>query len=239
MQQPEFFKKAGDIRVCKLKKSIYGLKQGARSWYKKWKSILCNEDFKRSQYDHCLFSRHTQEGSIYVGVYVDDIATTASNKELFQLFEDIVKKHVRINYLGPISNYLGIQINRSEDGTFFLHQTKYIDEKLCEFNLQKCKPSKYPIDPGYRKEIMQHNISEYEDKQKYRSLIGSLLYLSNNTRPDIAAAVGILAQKVSEPRRKDWVEAQRVFRYISGTRHLRLRLGNQDTDTPEIGRAHV
>lgn len=80
MQQPEFFKKAGDIRVCKLKKSIYGLKQGARFWYKKWKSILCNEDFKRSQYDHCLFSRHTQEGSIYVGVHVDDIATTTSNR---------------------------------------------------------------------------------------------------------------------------------------------------------------
>lgn len=100
---------------------------------------------------------------------------------------------------------------------------------MYEFGLQNCKSSKYPIDPGYHK-YSDHNIEDYEDNGKYRSLIGSLLYLANNTRPDVAAAVGILAQRVSCPRRKDWIEAQRVLRYINGTKHIQLRLGKQHTD---------
>lgn len=109
MKQPEYIKKPDDTRVCKLRKSIYGLKQGAREWYKKWKKILCDAGLKRSKHDHCLFSKSGDSGTIFVGVHVDDVSATASDEKLFTQFEDAVKKHVKMKCLGDISNYLGIQ----------------------------------------------------------------------------------------------------------------------------------
>lgn len=86
--------------------------------------------------------------------------------------------------------------------------------------MDNSKDSKYPIDPGYGKSKSDQLI----DNTKYQKLIGSLLYISVNARPDIAASVSILAQKVSAPTQEDWTELKRVLKYIKGTSEYFLRL---------------
>lgn len=87
---------------------------------------------------------------------------------------------------------------------------------LQEFQLKDSKGSKYPLDPGYHK-LTDNNF--LNSNNQYRKLIGMLLYVSINTRPDISAAVGILAQRVSKPRNLDLSEALRIVKYLFSTRN--------------------
>ena len=104
-----------------------------------------------------------------------------------------------------------------------IRDRKYIDQKLQEFSLTDSRPSSIPVDPGYQKrqevDVLMSN------KDVYRRAIGSLLYLSTNTRPDIAVGTSILSRRVENPREADWVEVKRIFRYLKGTRHKKLLLG--------------
>lgn len=134
-----------------------------------------------------------------------------------------------IKNLGNLQFYLGIQFNRDEDnGIFYLNQEKYILSKLREFNLEDAKDSSVPINVGYLSQTM--NEEPFESHEVYRSAIGSLLYLSTNMRPDIAIATSILARRVSDPKRCDWNEVKRVFRYLKATKSLKLKMGNEEDD---------
>lgn len=99
MHQPEYTKQEGDTRVCMLERSIYGLKQGAHEWYKRWNGILTDGGFKRSNNDHCLYIFKEGKERLYAGVHVDDIAVTATRNSLFDYFETIVSKSVKIKSL--------------------------------------------------------------------------------------------------------------------------------------------
>jgi hypothetical protein len=109
------------------------------------------------------------------------------------------------------------------DGTFAIGQRRYVEKTLTRFDMDMAKGSSYPLDPGYLKLIESPKLP---DNEQYRRLIGSLLYLSVNTRPDIAAATSILSRKVSCPTETDWVEAKRVLRYLKQTIGFKLRMGN-------------
>ncbi|XP_037806567.1 secreted RxLR effector protein 161-like [Lucilia sericata] len=91
---------------------------------------------------------------------------------------------------------------------------------LVKFGLQDAKSSKYPLEPSYGKtdsELLLRN-------DEYQSLLGSLLYIAVNTRPDICASVAILARKTCNPNQEDWNELKRVAKYLKGTRNLYLNL---------------
>ena len=141
-------------------------------------------------------------------------------------FEEMTNKVVTMNSMGNLQYYLGLQFERDTDEMFYVHQKKYIDEKLREFNLSDCKPSRIPLDTGYQKD--QSSSKQMETKEVYRSAIGSLQYLAVNTRPDISVAVSILARHVENPKVADWTEVKRVFRYLKYTIDKKLRLGNTE-----------
>ena len=80
-----------------------------------------------------------------------------------------------------------------------------------------------------------HDENYLESNNEYRKLIGKLLYVSTNTRPDIAASVGILSQKISKPTKTDFIEAKRIIRYLNGTKNLSLML----SDKKKVGELEV
>lgn len=88
------------------------------------------------------------------------------------------------------------------------------------------KKSSIPLDVGYFKQIESDVLP---DNKQFHSLVGALLFIASNTRPDIAAAVSILSRRTSAPTQRDWIELKRVVRYLIGTEDYELKLGVQQT----------
>jgi hypothetical protein len=112
--------------------------------------------------------------------------------------------------LGKAKEYLGIELERDTDGNFLINQSKFIESIINTAGMSQAKGSRLPLDTGYWK----LNGTELATDEEYRKLIGMLLYLAINTRPDIAASVAILSQKVSKPRDVDMNEVKRLIRYL-------------------------
>jgi len=225
MRQPKGYHQGDDSLVCKLKKSLYGLKQGANEWNKRLNNIFTsNMKFSRSKNDPCLYSKEQDGHWLYVSVHVDYLVMATTSESMMVSFEGQMNEFVVMKDLGNLHHYLGIQIARDDDGIFVLHQKQYIEKKLREFRLTECRPSNIPVDPGYLRRQEVHECMP--DRDVYRKAIGSLQYLATNSRPDIAVGTSILARHVSCPTVADWTEVKRIFRYISHTKDMKLKLGD-------------
>lgn len=223
MKQPEGYEVKGkEEKVCKLKKSLYGIKQAARCWNIKLNEILLKYGFSRGKADTCLYVKQVQHGLLYLLVYVDDIILASPEQGNITEVIQYLKNYIELKLMGDLNFYLGVEVQRKENG-FFLSQSHYIDKILDNFNLTSAKISKVPMDVGYLKLAGEEEL--LPNNELYRKAIGSLLYLAVNTRPDIMAAVSLLSRRVSCPRQADWVEVKRVLRYLKGTRLLKLRIG--------------
>lgn len=233
MYQPTGFAKEGKEHLfCKLKKSLYGLRQSARAWNIKLNKVLTSLGFRKGKADPCFYSKKVSNSVIHVFVYVDDMIIGSSDLSLIRKTEEDLNQEFEVKGLGDIKCYLGVEVERV-DGIFHIHQSNYINQTLKLFGQEDAKGSKYPMDTGYFKICKKDN--EVLEPEKYRELIGRLLYLSVNTRPDISACVSILSRKVSCPTQTEWVEVRRVLRYLKMTSQYRLRLGNKKDPHSLIG----
>lgn len=225
MRQPEgYVDPLHPDKVCLLKKSLYGLKQSARQWNLKLCETLEKMNFKRCPEDDCLFVRDTGSGKHYVLAHVDDMLSIGAIEEELIQFENELGKHFMITSMGKVHHFLGMKIERSVDGIFYVSQTPYISKLVNDFKMADAKYSKVPMDQSYVK--TKDTTQPFPHQTLYRSLIGGLLYLSVTTRPDISAAASILSRKLCSPTIRAWTEAKRVLRYLNGSRDMRLRLGN-------------
>lgn len=233
MKQPPGFIDGDKDNVCLLRGSIYGLKQSARIWNQTIHKVLIDAGYTQSKNDFCLYVNQFEGDTCYVLIYVDDIIVASKSKQLLLHCEETLKNSFCIKNLGEIKNYLGLQIKK-ENGCFTINQASYITRIIKEFGLAEAKVSEIPISVGYGKggeSVLLLN------NEKYRQLIGCLLYISVNTRPDISASVSILAQKVSNPNEEDWNELKRLLKYLKGTLNITLSLGNADNQEELVGYA--
>ncbi|XP_018405011.1 PREDICTED: uncharacterized mitochondrial protein AtMg00810-like [Cyphomyrmex costatus] len=161
-------------------------------------------------------------GVIYVLIYVDIILASNSDSLLEQC-ESALKTAYKIENLGQIKNYLGMHIRKNSDQNYYIiNQTAYITQVVKDLQLHKAKISDISLSTGYgnsESPLLPRN-------EEYRRIIGCLLYISVNTRPDISAAVSILAQKMTMPIEEDWNEIKRIVRYLKGTARTELKLGS-------------
>ena len=230
MRQPPGFEKGNS--VCKLRKSLYGLKQAARAWNKVYHEAVINFGFKQSEVDKCLYSMKSGRDTCYMIVHVDDILVASNNEKLIENFKNHIGSQFEVKDMGSVKHFLGIDVKRDGDGNFHISQKQYIEKIVEEAGLNDGKFSKYPLMTGY----FRHQDENYlESNNEYRKLIGKLLYVSTNTRPDIAASVGILSQKISKPTKTDLIEARRIIRYLNGTKSLSLKL----SDKNKVGKLEV
>ena len=113
MQQPSGFKESGDGRACKLKKSLYGLKQSPRQWYKRFDGFMIDQGYSRSHYDHCVYFKNLKDGSfIYLLLYVDDMLIASSNKVEIGKIKRRLSSEFEMKDLGEAKKILGMEIKK-------------------------------------------------------------------------------------------------------------------------------
>ena len=228
MNQPEGFKPEGkEHLVCKLKKSIYGLKQASRQWYLKFDEVMKNQGFIKNQVDQCTYLKMSGSNFAILVLYVDDILLASNSLNLLHESKRLLSRNFDMKDLGEASYVIGIEIHRDRaNGTLGLSQKAYIDRVLERYNMQQCSPSVAPVVKGDVFGTFQCPKTEVEKEQMrlipYASVVGSIMYANVCTRPDIAYIAGMLGRYQSNPGLDHWKAAKKVLRYLQGTKDYRL-----------------
>lgn len=200
-------------QVYRLRKALYGLKQAAHAWHAKLLSEMQRMGFTASDADPCLFYKGEGEHRVYVLVYVDD-GIIIGKKPLVAQVLKAISRAFQIKDVGELRYFLGLQLRRDrERGTIWLGQPKYARDMLERFGMTDCKSVVTPMEPNVH--LAKHEGDPV--RAPYAEVVGSLLYLTVNTRPDIAFSVGVLTRFVSNPSEDHWRAAKRVLRYVAGT----------------------
>lgn len=235
MKQPPGFHEGGPNVVCKLQKSLYGLKQAPRAWYLKLSEVLTSLGFSPSQADAALFMKGSGAERVYLLAYVDDCLIFAPKGKTAVLDQVVssLKAAFDMRDLGEASTFLGIDIARDRStGTLSMSQSGYINQLLEKYGMLDANPRCFPLDPGIR---LQRKGDALDEGFVYSELIGSLLYLSVCTRPDISFAVGALARYMSAPTEQHWAAAKGILRYLHGTRDVKLTFGHSSSSAELLG----
>jgi hypothetical protein len=231
MEQPPSYEDSDRIKYClKLYKSIYGLKQAGRKWYKIVCRTLTDLGLKRSKADQAVFYAHIGKEIIILAIHVDDSTITGSSYSLIQQYKSKINSKYSMTDLGPVNWLLGIKVTRDLAAhTLSLSQTFYIDSILQRFNFMDLKPYAMPMDPNSQLSKLQ-SPQTLEEAAKmcrvpYREAVGSLMYCAVATRPDIAFAVGIVSQYLDNPGWAHWEAVKQIFCYLAGTMEWSLTYG--------------
>ena len=234
MTQPEgFISEKGNNLVCKLKKSIYGLKQASRQWYMKFHNIITSFGFEENIVDQCIYIKVSGSKFMFLVLYVDDILLASNNLGLIRETKRFLSQNFDMKDIGEASYVLGIEIHRDRSKKILgLSQKAYINKILERFNMRNCSGSIAPIVKGDKFSLSQcpKNSLELESMKNipYASAVGSLVYLEVCTRPDIAFAVGMLGRYQSNPGIEHWTTAKKVMRYLQGTKDYMLTYRESD-----------
>ncbi|XP_019166979.1 PREDICTED: uncharacterized protein LOC109162750 [Ipomoea nil] len=165
---------------------------------------------QRSAYDHTVFYKHSNRGSVLLIVYVDDIVITGGDATGIDALKSFLKKKFHTKDLGVLKYFLGIEVVRSKKG-IFLSQRKYVLDLLEESVLLGSKPCETPMDQSVK--LVVGEGEPLEDPERYRRLVGKLNYLTI-TRPDIAFPVSVVSQFMANPEKIHWEAAVRVVKYL-------------------------
>ena len=199
--------------MCKLKKSLYGLKQSPRAWFERFTKVVMKNRYFQCQADHTLFTKHCHEGKIaIIIVYVDDIILTGDYEEEVCNLKILLAKEFEIKDLGYLKYFLGMEIARSRKG-IVVSQRKYVLDLLEETGMLGCKPIDTPMD--YTTKLGSMEGSAPVDKGRYQRLVGKLIYLSH-TRPDICFSVSMVSQFMNNPT-EEHMNVFRILRYLKMT----------------------
>ncbi|CAL9000181.1 unnamed protein product [Prunus brigantina] len=209
MLPPPGSRRQGEHVVCRLHKSLYGLKQALRSWFRKFSSAICGIGFKQSRADYSLFT-HVQGSSLtIILLYVDDMIITGNDEKAICKLKHFLGSQFRIKDLGSLKYFLGVEVARSKTG-ISICQRKYTLDILEEAGLLGAKPAKVPMDPDL---ILSPTGELLKDPSRYHRLVGKLIYLTI-TRPEITYAVNTLSQFMQEPKRQHLDAAYRLLHYL-------------------------
>ena len=209
-QPPGFIQKGAEHLVCRLHKSLYGLRQSPRAWYAKLHTALLAWKLLQSHADPNLYFVHIHNHTIALLVYVDDILITGSDIHLITQLKGHLQRTFKTNDLGSLHRYLGVQFDKVPTG-LHMHQTEYALSILSLFNMDTCKPAYTPLPEG----LVLSKVADSPpvDATLYRMLVGKLLYLTK-TRPDIAHAVSVVSRFMQEPLETHLQAAKHILRYV-------------------------
>ena len=220
MAQPSGFEEKGcETLVCRLKKSLYGLKQSPRCWYEELSKHLVSTGFKQSRADPCVFYKWSNGNLTVISVYVDALILQADLVQEMLEVKEQLSRRFRMKDLGDLNYCLGIGVSQG-DGWIQLQQRQYILNLLHRFELADAHPlgnadTNVPLEAD-------DDVSQPADQKLYQRMIGSLQYAAGGTRPDIAYFVSVLTRFCGKPNNKHLNTAKRVFRYLKGTQDLSL-----------------
>ncbi|GKE11492.1 putative ribonuclease H-like domain-containing protein [Tanacetum coccineum] len=199
-------------KVYKVEKALYGLHQAHRACYKTLSTYLLENGFRRGSIDKTLFIKKDKGDILLVQVYVDDIIFGSTKKSLCVEFEQMMYKRFQMNFMGELTFFLGLQVKQKDDG-IFISQDKYVADILKKFDFVTVKTTSTLIETN--KALLKDEEAEDVDVHLYRSMIGSLMYLTAS-RPDIMFAVCACARFQVTPKVSHLHAVKRIFRYLKG-----------------------
>ena len=226
VKQPPGFE-LGD-QVWKLKKALYGLHQAPRAWYMELKEKLESLGFKVSLADPGLFILHTHQGKLYLLVYVDDLLLTAESRALVAGTKRQLMGTFSMRDMGEAHHFLGLEIKRNwAQGTITLSQPRAIADMIDKYGMSDAKAKAVPMSPADKpaKYIDTSELLSIDDKQWYCGAVGTLLYIANCTRPDIAYPVNTMARYMQAPTHAHLAMVKNQIRYLKGTATVGITYG--------------
>ena len=226
IEQPRgFVRKDKKDMVLKLLKSLYGLKQAPKTFFDKLKAGLLERGFTQSILDPCLFMKD----QMMCVVYVDDtIIAGPDPKAIEDLITSlgVAKEEQRHTFElrdeGEVGDFLGIRIEKGKNNSFVLSQSGLINKVINEASMQDCNSSPTPAST-----TPLHTDKEgepFSETWEYPVIVGMLMYLATNSRPDIAFAVHQCARFTHCPKASHATAIKRILRYLQGTKDKGMTL---------------
>ncbi|KAL5810596.1 hypothetical protein ACOSQ4_027164 [Xanthoceras sorbifolium] len=234
IMQPEgFVSPDQEQKVCKLQRSIYGLKQASRSWNIKFDDVINTYGFEQNVDEPCVYKRVINKNIVFLFLYVDDILLIGNDVGVLSDVKGWLASQFQMKDLGEASYVVGIQLIRDRKNKLIaLSQASYIDKILVRFSMQKSKKGNLPYRHGVHlsKEQCPKTPQDIEDMRRvpYASAVGSLMYAMLCTRPDICYAVGVVSRYQSNSRLDHWVAVKTILKYLQRTRNYMLMYSGQD-----------
>ncbi len=230
VEQPTGFKD-GSKAVCKLIKCLNGLKTGPLAWYNQLLSTMLDLGFKVAIHDECLFIHQTRQ--LYVTSHIDDLRVYGAKADI-EWFRAQIGAKFAIKQCDT-GAYLGMKIDRFPD-RFELHQQPYIEDILQRFSAYvKLGRISSPMKASNAKaDINAFGVASSTaepppnvDTQKYQQIVGKIMYLACQTRPDIQCALAAISRYNTAPNEDAWANLRHLLGYISTTKAYRLVLQPQ------------
>ncbi|KAH9724437.1 Integrase catalytic domain-containing protein [Citrus sinensis] len=238
MAQPEGFEfKGKKDYVCLLHKSLYGLKQSPRQWYKRFDDFMVSKGYHKSKYDSCVyFGRSDQCGVAYLLLYIDDMLIASKHKLEIERLKNMLKAEFEMKDLGNAKRILRMDITRYRSaGTLFLSQEKYIKKVLERFEMQDYKHVQTPLGPQFKLTAAQSSEDESQVNEfPYAQAVESLMYAMVCTMLDIAYAISVVSRFLSYPGKIHWNAVKWIIRYLKGSSTCGLMYGKSKSDINEV-----
>jgi hypothetical protein len=227
VKQPQGYQKRGangKVLVCKLRKSLYGIKQASRNWHVVIDKWLREYGLVPSKADPCLYVMcHSNGDMLVVVLYVDDLMIAGSKLKIVEHFKRAIAERFTMTDLGNLRWLLGMEVRRNRaKRTIEINQTAYIDRILQRYGMMDCKPVATPGEGTLSRLTVEDG---GKPDGEYMSLVGSLVYAAMVTRLDIAHRIQVLGRHLQASGQEHWTAAKRVLKYLKGTRELGIVYG--------------
>lgn len=234
MVQPDGFADPRQAeKVCKLKKSIYGLKQASRSWNIRFDDEIKKLDFVRNPKEPCVYKKLSGSTIVFLVLYVDDILLIGNDVPMLESIKSSLSRVFSMKDLGEATYILGIQIYRDRSKRLIgLSQSTYIGKVLERFNMQDSKRGFLPMSHGISlSESQCPKTREQRDRMSgipYASAIGSIMYAMLCTRPDVSFALSMTSRFQKDPGEDHWTAVKNILKYLRRTKDLILVYGGEE-----------
>jgi len=199
--------------VCKLHKSIYGLRQAPRAWHDGLKAFITSHGFTTSKSDLSLFIYATGPIIAYFLVYVDDLLLTGNDAQFLHNFIHSISNRFSLKNMGTPHCFLGIELIPTNKG-LLLSQHRFNREILEKFDMASAKPAPTPLSPTAT--LTLNDGTPTTDSTHHRKIIGVLQYI-NLTRTDLSIAINKLSQFMHKPISLHLQHLKRLLRYLKAT----------------------
>ncbi|KAK1626565.1 hypothetical protein QYE76_000880 [Lolium multiflorum] len=217
-------------KVCKLQRSIYGLKQASRSWNRRFDKVIKDFGFIQCHGEACIYKKVSGSSVAFLILYVDDILLIGNDIELLSSVKGYLNNSFSMKDLGEASYILGIKIYRDRSRRLIgLSQSTYLDKILKKFRMDESKKGFLPMLPGKVLSKTQGPATAEERERMcnipYASAVGSIMYAMLCTRPDIAHAVSLTSRYQSDPGMEHWTAVKNIPKYLKRTKDMFLCYG--------------
>jgi hypothetical protein len=217
----------------KLRKSLYGLVQASRQWWKHFVKTLKNLNFKRSKIDPCLLMRQDESGILILCIYVDDVLCIGTSASIEKGIKDILN-YFTIKHTKEVKEYVGCSIVRDiKTKKIYFCQPGLINRLEMEFKneVDDLKKVETPATPGQIiiRPQPEDELLSNDQQKKYRSGVGMLLYLVKYSRPDIANSVRELSKVMDGAAVHHYKNLLRVIKFVISTKNKCLVMHGNTT----------